>query len=60
MTLVNVFSQDSDENICYEDFLSLVEKHGGEYGGHEFKFQQTASDKATTKGGVSREIMETI
>lgn len=41
--LVNAFSEEYDDNINYEDFLALVDRYGGEYGGHEFKFQQAAS-----------------
>lgn len=60
MALVNAFAEDSEEGIGYEDMLAMVEKHGGEFAGHEFKFQQTASEKGTVKGGISQDNRETI
>jgi hypothetical protein len=59
MTLVNVFSEEYDEQVNYEDFLTLVERHGGDFGGHEFKFQQTASDQMRS-GGLTTEHRELI
>ena len=33
-----MFSSEYDEIVNYEDFLALLERHGGDFGGHEFKF----------------------
>ena len=57
--MVNAFSEEYEDHINYEDFLSLVERHGGDYGGHEFKFQQAASDHMRS-GGLTQENRELI
>jgi len=38
MHLVNSFTAEYDDFVSYNDFLGLVDRHGGEFGGNEFKF----------------------
>ena len=63
MQLVNAFSADYDKNVNYDDFLTMVDRHGGDFGGHEFKFHQTASEKISDirrGGGINAENREFI
>ena len=59
MHLVSAFTEDQDE-INYEEFMALVERHGGDFGGHDFKFQQAASDRMSGRGGLSHDSRELI
>jgi hypothetical protein len=63
MQLVNAFSEEFEDTVNYDDFLTMVDRHGGDFGGHEFKFHQTASDKISEMrrgGGVSADNREFI
>jgi Ca2+-binding EF-hand superfamily protein len=58
--IVNAVAEEFEENINYEEFLAMVDRHGGEFGGHEFKFQQTASERNMSRGGVTQEHRELV
>lgn len=45
MQLVSSFTAEYDQYVNYNDFLALVERHGGNYGGNEFKSQQMSAEK---------------
>lgn len=63
MQLVNAFSEEYEDNVNYDDFLTMVDRHGGDYGGHEFKFHQTANDKISEMrrgGGITTDNRELI
>ena len=59
---MGAFSSEFDEFVNYEEFLALVDRHGGDFGGNEFKFQQMNSEKMASirHGQISTESRRLI
>jgi hypothetical protein len=52
MQLVNAITEEYAENVNYEEFITMVERFGGDFGGNEFKFQ---SIEHPTKNAISQD-----